>query len=103
MSKLSRKKPNPEIKKITGQFSNVLKGIGKVRDNKNDKDFYAKFRMKTEAVPVAQTPRSVAYYLQESLKKWLGQCIETGVFQEVPEEEQVTRFSPLVVHPKPKF
>jgi len=35
--------PNPEIKKITEQFSHVFKGITKIRDSKNDEHFYAKF------------------------------------------------------------
>ena len=95
--------PNPEIKKITEQFSHVFKGIGKIRDNKNDKDFYAKFSMKPEAVPVAQKSRPVAYYLQEPLKKWLEQCIEEEIFEEAPEGEPVTWCSPLVVQPKPKL
>ena len=63
----------------------------------------AKFSMRQEAVPVAHRPRPVAYYLQEPLKKWLGQCVEEEIFEEVPEDEAVTWCSPLVVQPKPKF
>ena len=59
----------PEINEIT----DVFKGIGKIRDIKNGKKFYAKFSVRPEAVPVAQRPRPVAYYLQEPLKKWLRQ------------------------------
>ncbi|XP_044181710.1 uncharacterized protein LOC122962597 [Acropora millepora] len=59
--------------------------------------------MKPEAVPVAQKPRPVAYYLQKPLKEWLEQCIEGEIFEEVPEGEPVTWCSPLVVQPKPKF
>ena len=54
-------------------------------------------------MPVAQRPRPVAYYLQEPLKQWLGQCVEEEIFEEVPEGEAVTWCSPLVVQPKPKF
>ena len=36
-----KKKPNPEIKTINEQFSDTFKGIDKIRDNKNDEDFYA--------------------------------------------------------------
>ena len=64
----------PEIKEITDQSSDVFKGIGKIRDIKNGKEFYAKLSVRPEAVPVAQRPRPVAYYLQELLKKWLRQC-----------------------------
>ena len=88
----------PEINKITDQYSVIFKGIGKIRDIKNGKEFYAKFSMRQEAVPVAQRPRPVACYLQEPLKK----CVEE-IFKEVPESEAVTRCSPLVVQPKPKF
>ena len=92
----------PEIKEITDQYSDVFKGIGKIRDIKNGKEFYAKLSMRPEAVPVAQRPRPVAYYLQEPLKKWLRQCVEgeIHVFEEVPEGEAVTWCSPLVVQPK---
>ena len=93
----------PEIKEITDPYSDVFKGIGKIRDIKNGKDFYAKFSMRPEAVPVAQRPRPVAYYLQEPLKTWLDQCVEEEIFEEVPEGEAVTWCSPLVVQPKPKF
>ena len=58
--------------------------------------------MRPEAVPVAQRPRPVAYYLQEPLKKWLNQCVEEQIFEEVPEGEAVTWCSSLVVQPKPK-
>ena len=46
--------------------------------------------MRPAAVPVAQRPRPVAYYLQEPLKKWLDQCVEEEIFEEVPEDEVVT-------------
>ena len=103
MWKLSRGSPNPEIKKITEKFDHVFQGIGKIRDKKNDQDFYAKFSVKPEAVPVAQKPRPVPYYLQKPLKEWLEQCIAGEIFEEVPEGEPVTWCSPLVVQPKPKF
>ena len=95
--------PSPEIKDIADRYSHVFQSIGKIRDNKNGQDFYAKFRMRPEAVPVAQKPIPVAYYLQEPLKKWLEQCLEEEILEEVPEGEPVTWRSPLVVQPKPKF
>lgn len=54
---------NPDIKRITEKFNHVFQGIGKISDWKNDEDFYAKFSMKLEVVPVAYKPRLVAYYL----------------------------------------
>ena len=97
--------PSPEIKNITDRYSHNFQGIGKIRDNKNGEDFYAKFSMRPEAVPVARKPRPVAYYLQEPLKKWLEQCLEEEIFEEVPDGEPVTLCSPLalVVQPKPKL
>ena len=92
---VKRESPNPEIKKITEKFDHVFQGIGKIRDKKNDKDFYAKFSRKPEAVPVAQKPRPVAFYLQKPLKRWLEQCIEGEIFEEVPEGEPVTWCSPF--------
>ena len=46
--------------------------------------------MTPDAVPVAQKPRLVAYHLQEPLKKWLEQCLEEEIFEEVPKGEPVT-------------
>ena len=59
--------------------------------------------MKQGAVPVAQKPRQVAYYLQEPLKKWLEEGIKEEIFEEVPQGEPVTWCSPLVVQPKPRY
>ncbi|XP_015762118.1 PREDICTED: uncharacterized protein LOC107341222 [Acropora digitifera] len=38
---VKRESPNPEIKKITEKFAHIFQGIGKIRDKKNDQDFYA--------------------------------------------------------------
>ena len=81
---------SPEIKEITHRHSHIFQGIGKIRDNKSGQYFYAKFSMRPDAVPVAQKPRPVVYYLQEPLKKWLEQCLEEEIFEEVPEGEPVT-------------
>ena len=59
--------------------------------------------MRPEAVLLAQRPRLVAYHLQQPLNKWLGQCVEEEIFEEVPEGEGLTWCSPLVVQTKPKF
>ena len=81
----------------------MFKGIRKIRDIKNGKALYAKFSIRPEAVPIAQRRRPVAYYLQEPLKQWLGQCVEDEIFEERPEGEAVTWCSPLIARPKPKF
>ena len=60
---------NPEIKASTDRYSDVFKGIGKIRDIKNGKEFYAKFSMRPVAAPVAQKPRPVAYFFARSLKE----------------------------------
>ena len=61
-----------------------------MRSTSGKSKFYAKFRMRPEEVPVIQRPRPVAYGLQEPLKKWLGQCVEEEIFEEVPDGEAVT-------------
>ena len=94
---------NPRIKRITDRYKQVFNGIGKIRDIKNDKNLYTKFTMKPEAVSVAQKPQPIAYYLQKPLTKWLEQCIDEDIFEEVLEGEPVTWCFTLVVQPKPIF
>ena len=88
---------SPRIKEITNRYKQVFNGIGKIRDIKNDKNFYTKFTMKPEAVPVTQKPQPIAYYLQKTLKKWLERCINEDIFEGVLEGEPVTRRPSLVV------
>ena len=59
--------------------------------------------MKADAVPIAQKPRPVPYYLQEPLKKWLDQGLAGGIFERVPDDEPATWSSLVVVQLKPKF
>lgn len=96
-------KPQSRMKEIIQRHPEVFEGIGLIHDKKNNKEFYAKFQMKPEAVPVAQKPRQVPYHLKEPLKKWLDQGLAEGIFEWVPDGEAVTWCSPLVVQPKPKF
>ena len=98
-----RSSTKQELVKILDKHAKVFKGIGKIRDNKNDKELFVKFNMKPDAAPVAQKPRSVAYYLQKPLKAWLEQGIAEDIFEEVPQGEPVTWCSPMVVQPKPRF
>ena len=99
----TRKIENPEIRKILEKYSDVFQGIGCIVDKKNQQELYAQFRMKPEAIPLAQKPRQVPYYLQEPLQQWLIQGIEEEIFEPVPDGEPVTWCSPLVVQPKPRF
>ena len=92
-----------ELVKILDKHAIVFKGIGRIRDNKNDKELFVKFNMKPDAAPVAQKPRPVAHYLQKPLKAWLEQGIAEDIFEEVPQGEPVTWCSPMVVQPKPRF
>ena len=91
------------IKEITSKFSSIFEGIGKIMDNKSNKELYVQFSMKPDAVPVAQRPRPVPYYLQKPLKLWLDQCVENSIFERVPNDEPITWYSPVVVQPKPKY
>ena len=92
-----------EITQLLNKHSKVFEGIGRIRDNRNDKELFVKFNIKPDAAPVAQTPKPVAYYLQAPLKTWLEQGIADDIFEEVPNGEPVTWCSPMVVQPKPRF
>lgn len=59
--------------------------------------------MKKEAVPIAQKPRQVPYYLHEPLEKWLDLSLKEDIFETVPEDEPITWCSPLVVQAKAKL
>ena len=91
------------VQEILQEHPEVFKGIGKIHDNRNNREVYARFHMRPEAAPVAQKPRQVPYYLQKPLKEWLAQCIEEEIYEEIPDDEPVTWCSPLVVQPKPRF
>ena len=74
-----------------------------MEDKKRGKEILGRFHMKASAIPVAQKPRSVPYYLQEPLKKWLDQELPGDIFEKVPDDEPITWCSPVVVQLKPKF
>ena len=93
----------PEIAEIVKSFEDVFQGIGKIYDKKRDEEFFVKFSMKADAVPIAQKPRHVPYYLQEPLRKWLDECIREDIYEEVQPGEPITWCSPLVVQPKPRY
>ena len=88
-----------DIKEITSKFSSIFEGTGKIMDNKSNKELYAKFSMRPDAVPVAQRPRPVPYYLQKRLKLWLDQCVENSIFERVLNDEPITWCSPVVAQP----
>lgn len=96
-------KEEQEMQDIVNRYSHVFEGIGKIHDKKNNKEVYGKFHTKPEAVPVAQKPRQVAYYLQRPLKKWIEKCVQEDIVEKVPEDEHIKWCSPLVVQPKPSF
>lgn len=62
-----------DMKDLITKYSHLFQGIGKIEDKTNgdDHEILGRFHMKSRAVPVAQKPRQVPYYLQEPLKKWL--------------------------------
>ena len=92
-----------EITRLLNKHSKVFEGIGRIRDNKNNKELFVKFSMKPDAALVAQKPRPVAYYLQTPFKTWLEQGIADDIFEEIPNREPVTWCSPMVVQPKLRF
>ena len=94
---VTRSDKEKKITDIFDEYKNVFQGVGKIKGMK------ASFTMKENAVPIAQKPRNVPYYLQKPLKIWLDKCIDQDLFERVPENEAITWCSPLVVQPKPRF
>ena len=92
-----------EMEDLVAKYSHLFEGIGKMKDEKRGKEILGHLHMKASAIPVAQKPRSVPYYLQEPLKKWLDQGLAGDIFEKVPDDEPVTWCSPVVVQLKPKF
>ena len=92
-----------EMEDLVAKHDHLFKGIGKMEDKKNQREILGRFHMKADAVPIAQRPRPVPYYLQEPLKKWLDQGVAGDIFERVPDDEPVTWCSPVVVQLKPKF
>ena len=92
-----------EMEDLVAKYSHLFEGIGKMEDKKRGKEILGRFHMKASAIPVAQKPRSVPYYLQEPLKKWLDQGLTGDIFEKVPDDEPITWCSPVVVQLKPKF
>ena len=85
-----------DIEAILQQHEKVFKGIGKIFNKKTKENFFVKFSMKPDTTPVAQKHRTVPYYLQEPLRKWLEKCVKEEIFEEVEPGEPVTWCSPLV-------
>lgn len=85
------------ITEIMNDHKEIFEGVGKI------KGMRASFTMKTGAVPIAQKPRNIPYYLQTPLKTWLDKCIDQDLFERIPDNEPITWCSPLVVQPKPRF
>lgn len=102
VKKLSSKMPQ-SVRDILKANAEIFDGIGKIYDKKNKKEMYAHFHMREDAVPVAQKPRPVPFYLQKPLKQWLDHCVEEDIFETIPEDQPITWCSPLVVQPKPRY
>lgn len=97
------KKLDQNLAKVIKEYDAVFHGIGEIRDPKTGQPIEARLEMDPDAVPVAQKPRNVPYYLQQPLKEWLEEGVREGIFEKVPPNEAITWCSPLVVQPKPKF
>ena len=92
---------NSDVDKILKQNDQVFQGTGKIFHVRNNEDFLDESRRYTG--PVAQKPRSVPYYLQEPLQKWLDECIKEDIFEKVDSGDPITWCSPLVVQPNPRY
>jgi len=85
------------------QFPACFEGIGEIKDMRNNTNMEVHLEIEEDAIPVAQKPRHVPYYLVKPLKEWLELGVKEGIFEEVGRDEAITWCSPLVVQPKPKF
>ena len=72
---------------ISKLHDNVFNGIGQIFNVKNNEDFLIKISMKPDLVPVVQKTRPVPYYLQESLRKWLDECVKEDIFEKAESSE----------------
>ena len=70
----NKKVTKVEIRKIFDKYTKVFQEIECIMDKKEKQKLHAQFRMKL--VLLAQKPRHVPYYLQETLKEWLLLGIE---------------------------
>ena len=66
--------------KVWTNMTSVFHGIGKIRDNKNNKELYVRFSMKPDVVSVAPKPRQVPYYLLKLLKDCLDHGLKSDIF-----------------------
>ena len=66
---VKQEKGEQDLKDLITKYYHLFQGIGKIEDKKNGSEILGRFHMKPEAVPVAQRPRQVAYFLQQPLKK----------------------------------
>lgn len=101
--RIKKVKEQSNLENIISDHSKVFSGIGEIKDPKTGEPIEANLEMDPKAVPVAQRPRNVPYYLQEPLREWLEEGEREGIFEKVPANEPITWCSPLVVQPKPKF
>ena len=91
------------LEKIINDYHSVFHGIGEIKDPKSGQPIEVRLEMDPNAIPVAQKPRNVPYYLQQPLKEWIDEGEREGIFEKVPANEAITWCSPLVVQPKPKY
>ena len=71
-------------------YKEVFDRIGMIRDKRDGREMYATFTIKEGANPVAQKPRALPFYLRKPLKEWLDRCIESGIYEKVPDGEPIT-------------
>ena len=59
-----------EMMTIVREYSTVFDDIRQIYDRSNEKEIYGQFNTRPDAALIAQTPRQISCYLQESFKKW---------------------------------
>lgn len=53
-------------------------------------------------LPIDEKPRRIVYHLMEPLPEQLQEFLENDIREKVRDQEAITRYSPIVVQPKPK-
>ncbi len=103
LNKIQVSKVSEQQQQVENAFPECFEGIGEIKDKKTNEPMKVHLELEKDAIPIAQKPRHVPYYLVDPLKKWIETGLREGIIEKVPKGEAITWCSPLVVQPKPKF
>jgi len=96
-------KSTDDVSSILTEYQHVFEGVGRFRDPVTKEIISITLPMRPDAVPIAQKPRPVPYYLQKPLQALLENGVKNDLFEKCDADHPITWCSPLVVQPKPRF